>query len=375
MKLRIPALTLVVCLFPFLCSAQVTIDNTKIRPAISKTGEWFVKDKRINSVSIGVFSNGEAFSAHYGALEKGQGNTPDDNTLYEIASVTKTMTGLLLARAVSEGKVSLEDSLNQYLPSPYPNLRAGGTTITLKHLATHTSGLPGFLPLALDDVFVGKDPQAPNKFVAIEKQYDKAQFLQDLAEVKLSSRPGAQYAYSNAGIELLGYVLEQVYQKSIDALLQETFLAETEMNNTSIALTSQQQKELVRGYWLDNDEPAPNFQHNLWATGSGVKSTTADLLKYIELQLRADDPIVAASHQVLYNNGKGTQLAYCWNVKQDRYGNRFDHHGGTGGVQNWLFIFPKYDLGISIITNQSDYSTPKRLSKATMMILKAIVPD
>ena len=97
-----PSLTLLLCLLSHLCFAQVDADNSKIDEAIQQSGEWFIKGKDITSVSIGVYSRGEVFTQHFGELDKGQGNRPTDDTMYEIASVTKTMTGYLAARAVRE---------------------------------------------------------------------------------------------------------------------------------------------------------------------------------------------------------------------------------------------------------------------------------
>ncbi|MEM9930407.1 MAG: serine hydrolase domain-containing protein [Bacteroidota bacterium] len=211
--------------------------------------------------------------------------------------------------------------------------------------------------------------------MASEATYGKEQLFAELAKFKLTRKPGTKYAYSNTGAELIGYVLETVYQKSIESLLQTYLLEKCGMDNTAIALNERQQAQLIQGYWLDNDTPSPNFINNLWSTGSGVKSTLGDLMKYIEFQLSKDDPTLKLSHETLYDEGNGNHLAYLWNVSTDRYGRYYDHHGGTGGMQNWIFVFPKYQLGISILTNHSGLATPKRLSKAARMILKEVVLD
>jgi CubicO group peptidase (beta-lactamase class C family) len=375
MNSPLSALLTALVFLPLFGHTQIPINNSQIPAAIEKSGQWFLKGKNITSASIGVHSGGENFTAHFGELDKGKGNRPDDNTLYEIASVTKTMTGYLLAKAVAEGRVRLKDPIQQYLDTPYPNLAFKGTPITVRHLATHTSGLPVFLSPKMNNAFTDKDPEEPFKFLALEQEYNKTKFLEYLANVTLTRKPGEVYGYSNAGTELVGLVLEKVYQQSIDEQLAAAFLEKTGMTNTAITLSPEQKEQLVQGYWMDNDRPSPNILNNLWATGSGVKSTLEDLMKYAALQLDDQDPITSQAQEILYDNGKGKRVAYLWDVSMDRYGTYYSHHGGTGGMQNWLFIFPKYDLGISIITNHSDYSTPTRLSKAARMILKEIVPD
>ncbi|MEO0873221.1 MAG: serine hydrolase, partial [Bacteroidota bacterium] len=164
-------------------------------------------------------------------------------------------------------------------------------------------------------------------------------------------------------------------QESIEDLFKGSIWEANEMDNTCIQLNAQQEAQLAKGYWLDNDTSSPHFESNLWSTGYGVKTTLADIMKYVALQLHGEDPIVQTSQEVLFDIAKGNSIAYFWNVRLDRYGKSFHHHGGTTGMQNWLFIFPKYDLGVSIITNHSDHATPGRLSKAVERILRDIVPD
>lgn len=372
MNTFLPTITLCLCLLSHLCFAQVDADNSKIAEAIQDSGEWFMKGKNINSVSIGVYSAGATFTSHFGELEKGQGNRPTDETIYEIGSVTKTMAGYLVAKAVREGKLKLDTPISSFLDRRYENLAYDGTPITIRHLVTHTSGLPTFLPEAMGAVFADKNPNAPFEYQALERAYSKTAFLEDLETVTLASRPGERPAYSNVGAELIGYILEEVYQKDIETLLEESFWDACGMDNTFI---HKDESQVAQGYWMDNETPSPNFEYNLWSTSGGVKSSLADIMKYIAFQLHSEDSAVYTSQETLYDIEKGNSVAYFWNVRLDRYGRSFHHHGGTSGVQNWLFIFPKYDLGISIITNNSDFDTPGRLSKAAKMILREIVPD
>ena len=132
-------------------------------------------------------------------------------------------------------------------------------------------------------------------------------------------------------------------------------------------------QKLVRGYWMNSETQAPNNFNSLWATGSGMKMTIIDMMRYAELQLNSKDPIISESHKVLYEEGNTLKLSYFWRVWNDKYGTSYNHHGGTSGTQNWLFIFPKYNFGISILTNQSGPKTPNLLSKTAKKILKDVI--
>ncbi|WP_373548139.1 serine hydrolase domain-containing protein [Haliscomenobacter sp.] len=354
---------------------QEKSNTNPVSEAIEKYGKSFLKNKDITSVSIGVFKAGEVYTQHFGEIEKGKGNVPNDETIYEIASVTKTVTGYLVAKAVLEKKIKLEEDVRVYLKGTYPNLEYNQTPITIKHLLTHTSGLPLFLPKEMNGVFEKLNENVPNDYYELERSYGKEQFLSDLKNVSLAVEPGTKYAYSNVGAELVGYVLETVYEKTIDELLQESFLKKYAMVNTAIELNETQKQKLVRGYWMSNTSPSPNQLNKLWATAGGLKMNMTDVLHYMDLQLNSEDPIVAESHKVLYEEGNILKIAYFWRVWNDKYGTSYNHHGGTSGTQNWLFIFPKYKLGISIITNQSGPDTPNLLNKTAKKILESIIKE
>jgi serine-type D-Ala-D-Ala carboxypeptidase/endopeptidase len=354
---------------------QEKSNSSPVSEAIEKNGKAFLKNKDITSVSIGVFKAGEIYTQHFGEIEKGKGNVPNDETIYEIASVTKTATGYLVAKAVLEKKIKLEEDVRVYLKGTYPNLEYNQKPITIKHLLTHTSGLPGFLPKEMNGVFEKLNESVPNDYYALEKSYGREQFLSDLKNLALAVEPGTKYTYSNVGAELLGYVLETVYGKTIDELLQESFLKKYAMLNTAIELSEAQKQKLVRGYWMSNTSASPNQLNTLWATAGGLKMNMTDVLHYMDLQLNSEDLIVAESHKVLYEEGNLLKIAYFWRVWNDKYGTSYNHHGGTSGTQNWLFIYPKYKLGISIITNQSGPDTPNLLNKTAKKILESIIKE
>lgn len=362
-------------LFAFLhtvfCQTRGT-DET-VNAILTKYGQAFVKDKAISSATIGIYKNGEIYTKHFGELQKGKGNAPTDETLYEIGSVTKPMTGYLTAKAVLEGKLQLSDSVQNYLESEYQNLSYQGETITIQHLLTHTSGLPTYLPKAMGPLFENLDDDVPTQYFELEKQYNKNRFFEDLKAFELAEKPGTTYSYSNAGVDLLGHILEQVYDKDIDSLLKENLFTPTQMEHTGIHLKTTKLANLTQGYWKTNRSQSPNQLNTLWATGSGAKSSIVDMLKFIALQLDQNNTTVQESQRVLFEGEKLLKVAYLWRVWEDKYGRSYNHHGGTTGMQNWLFIFPKYDLGISIITNQSGPKTPGKLSNTAKKILKALV--
>lgn len=113
---------------------------------VNRLGETFMKDKRAVGLSIGVYNNGATSYYNFGTTEKGKTIQPTQNTVYEIGSVTKAFVSLILANAIIEKKVQLNDDVRKYLDGNYPNLEYKRKPITLEQLANTTSGIPNWLP-------------------------------------------------------------------------------------------------------------------------------------------------------------------------------------------------------------------------------------
>ena len=160
-------------------------------------------DKRAVGVSIGIFNDGKTSTYNYGEVEKGTRTLPSHCTLYKIASITKTFTGTLLAHAVVEQHVKLDDDVRIYLDDEYPNLAFDGQLDKLVHLINHTSRLPFMLP-DRPELFEHPDPIEVSKMlVHLSQRYTRTNFFEDLHQVQLDTAPGVAFKYSNAAAQLL----------------------------------------------------------------------------------------------------------------------------------------------------------------------------
>lgn len=309
-------------------------------------------DKRFHSLSIGVYKDGSSITRHFGELEIGKGNTPNDSTIYEVASVSKTFLGTLAARAVLEQKIDLHDDIRKYLPQTYPNLAFGAHPITIQHLLTHTSGFPNF-PVNGDS---------------------KAGFWEGLNKIKIQHKPGTQYAYSNTAPEVLAFILEKAYQKPYEQLIQKYILTPLQMNTTYFELPYQMQKRLVQGY-NDTPEKMPNFKRTLWGGSIGLHTTVEDMPKYLRYHLDESNKIVKASHQTFFDTPYHFSIGYYWNILRKGNTMVYRHHGGIYGMQNWLIIYPEHQLGLSILTNVSFQDTGEILEKVAEEICHQIIKN
>ena len=203
----------------------------------------------------------------YGNLAKGDSRPLNGDTIFEIGSITKVFTSLLLADAIERHEVVLTDPIARLLPPQVKVPERGGRLITLQDLSTHTSGLPR-LPTNMNP----KDPSNPYADYSVDQLY------QFLSSVQLTRDIGAQYEYSNLGGGLLGHVLARRAGMDYEALVQSRITGPLGMTSTSITLSPEMKARLAPGH-TQLLQPAPNWDLATLAGAGALRSTANDLLK------------------------------------------------------------------------------------------------
>ncbi|WP_332848506.1 serine hydrolase domain-containing protein [Massilia sp. S19_KUP03_FR1] len=344
-----------------------------IPAAMSRTATTLLRSKLLHATSIAVVYRGKEFMLHQGELETGKANPPNNTTLYEIGSVSKTFAGLLLANAVLDGKAALDDPIQQYLAAAYPNLQSQGQPVRLRHLITHTSNMPGMLPLHVNTVL--KDFTAhttPAQLNAAYANYGRQQFWQDLHTVSINGPLGKDYAYSSAGTELVAHALEKIYGLPYEVLLTQFLAREAGMQDTKLRITARDTGRLAPGYHSDNPVITTPMPQLPWGAAGNLKSTMPDMTKYLRLQL-GDNPAVVESHKPLVRFQDDFSIGYFWNIGSNRQlGTHYVHHGGVPRAQSYAYVVPKYQLGVFIITNQSGDATAGAMESALASIFDTV---
>ena len=329
--------------------------------------------KEIDGFSAGIYIDGKVYYFHKGELTKGQGDAPNEETLYEIASITKTFTGTLLAKALVENKVQLDDDIRTFIDGDFSNLEYQNTPITFKNLATHRGRIPNMFP---NKPAIFENPNhdtLPFIINNLHKDYSKEDFFNDLALVDVDTIPGAKFGYSNAGANLLGYCLENIYNQKFEDILREQILKPLQMNNTKIALNNKDKEHLAQGYNVNHVKMPFGAEKDMNAEG-GIKSTLGDMMKYVGYHLNEKDPVIANSHEELlglwdsFDNGLFWQI-FTAKKEQPR---KIFQNGGAFGTSSWLTIIPEKQIGVFIVTNKSGRNIHKKLNKTIESILREL---
>ncbi|MEL6653926.1 MAG: serine hydrolase domain-containing protein, partial [Bacteroidota bacterium] len=279
-------LALFLCLIITACQSPEQTESDKftlLSKLVDQYASHTLEKGNIHSLAVAVYLDGQVYQNYYGSIDQGQNNPPDDQSLFEIASISKVFVGSLAAKAVLEKKISLEDDIRLYLDGKYENLQFGDRPITIKHLLTHTLGFdtPEKIAAIYQEIFNGSDS---GKSI----DYDMEDLLEELRSVEVAREPGTAYDYSNVGPEILAYILQSVYQKPYEELLM-AFFAERGMNHSFLG--NKDMPGLVNGY-DENGQRANLDQNPLLGGAGGIFMSLPDLATFMQFQLESQDPLI-----------------------------------------------------------------------------------
>lgn len=279
-------------------------------------------------------------------------NTPDaknvdENTLFEIGSITKAFTGILLAQAIERGEVSLDAPISKYLPANVKTPIRGGKEITLLDLTTHSSGLP-----SLPTNFKIKNPNNPYA------DYSVAEMYEFLGTYQLTRDIGSQYEYSNVGVGLLGHILSLRAKMSYENLVKTRILKPLKMNDTTITLSPALKPKMSQGF-DDGGEPASLWDLPTLAGAGALRSNAKDMAKFMAANAGLAKtklfPALAESHKPQRDAAAGRmKVGFGWHILKGSEGDIIWHNGGTGGFRTFAGFLSGKKKAIVVLCNTSE---------------------
>ena len=323
--------------------------QTKLDRQVDGMARRYMKQQNSVGVSIGILKDGKTYFYGYGETAKGNHRVPGPATNFEIASITKTFTATLLAIAVLEGKVRLDDPVNKYLPDSIPSLQYKGKPVTLQDLANHTAALP-HMPGNFDSAVV--DPvHHPAGFYSVGNLYS---FLK---HYHLTWEPGTRYAYSNTAFDLLAVILANIFKQSYEELVAKYICTPLGMNDTREFVRNTDSSFYAKGY-DENGKYITPWNHQAALSGAGgLGSTASDLLIYAEANLGKAPPSIQKALQLTHEITLLTQEATVglgWHYIQPGATKVLFHNGGTGGYTSYFGINLNKKMAVVILANSTE---------------------
>jgi D-alanyl-D-alanine-carboxypeptidase/D-alanyl-D-alanine-endopeptidase len=282
------------------------------------------------------------------------GRDLDGDTVFEIGSITKVFTALLLADMVLHQEVALTDPVAQYLPPEGRPVAFDGKPITLLDLATYTSGLP-----RMPGNFKPKDQANPYA------DYSVAQLYSALATVPPRYYPGSHYGYTNLGFGLLGHALALHAGRSYEDLVVSRICTPLGMDNTRITLTPAMQARLTPGH-NPSLQTVSNWDIPTLAGAGALRSTANDLLRFLDAcRGRVKTPLLPAFASLLnirrQTDAAAQVVASGWFVRMQNEDELVWKDGGTGGYSSFIGYSTRSGNAAVLLANTASWETTPRI--------------
>lgn len=326
--------------------AQSPAPPVDVEPLVA---ELLVRHARRHvGVAVGVLRGDHSWFVGSGTTDLGRPSPPLTDTIFEIGSVTKVFTATLLAALVEDGAVSLEDPVQGYLPSGV-ELPTRGRRITLADLATHTAGLPrlprGFFVRSL------QHRRNPYAWLTVDDLYA------GLPDTRVRRGPGGRPRYSNLGYGLLGQVLAARAGRSYEQLIRERIAGPLGLADTAVSVPEAARSRFAQGH-NRRGRPVRHWDLIAVAGAGALRSTVADLLAFLRLQLGDGEPALAraaALTQATRVRHRGIAIGLGWTrgplLSTDH--ELLFHNGGTGGFRSFVGIVPATHTAVAILSNSA----------------------
>ena len=324
----------------------------------------YVDAEVINCVAIGVIDGDNRIMMSVGQLSKDNATKADENTIFEIGSVSKVFTGVLLADAIERGIVTADQPAGELLPEGVVmpmNEDKPEKKITLKHLSTHISGLPR-MPNNIE-LSNQEDPYA---------SYGSKEMFEFLNSHKLSRQPGMVEEYSNFAVALLGELLSQKQKTDYATLLETRIAKPLGMTDTSLVPDADQAKRLAPPHNASCD-PAKSWHFDAMAGAGAIRSTVSDMLKFAQANLESPYNETGKAIELAFSQQRtskgftGTPTGFGWLINtasQTRW-----HNGQTGGYHSIMFVNRKSNRAVVVLSNTASGEVDQ-LGTKIMALLK-----
>jgi D-alanyl-D-alanine carboxypeptidase len=286
------------------------------------------------------------YSRGHGIAELEFGIEVNGKTLFRIGSVTKQFTAAAIMKLAEQDALSIDDPLTQFLPE-YPS---NGVEITLRHLLTHTSGVPNYTALG----------PTWRDFIALELSHE--QLLAYWKDLPLDFPPGTRHSYSNSGYYLLGMVIEKVSGTSYSEFLAKNFFGPLGMARTRYGSNSDLIPNRAQGYLFEDEHFLNDDLIGMSQPGAAgaLLSTASELVRW-QQALVTGQVVSAESYEemtlpFILDNGDESPYGLGLSLADALGRPCVSHGGGINGFNSILIYFPEEELHIAVISNSEQFN-------------------
>jgi CubicO group peptidase (beta-lactamase class C family) len=371
---KLCALLLIAGLFS--CNQHVESEDKqtaveKVFTTFEKHLEHDVQQDDIGSISVAVFSHqGLIYSKAFGMANKGRAIAADTNTVYRVASISKSITAYLMMLFVQQGTISLDDPVENYFPE-IKQLNHNGlldtNSITFRQLANHTSGL-------------ATEPDLPDA-ASGSIEFWENKLMASIPATQVITIPGEKYAYSNIGYAILGTALSRAANKPFIELVEEMVFKPLHMNSSFYIIPDEHRNRIAEGYrWhpfkgtIDKEKPRTEHSGRGYKVpNGGMYSTPNDLARFLmgSTKLLSKDNLelmqtIQTPESQEYGYGLGFYIR-----ENDKGIKMIEHDGEVAGYHAMMVINPETQIGVIMLRNY-DFGLTNLLLESRTLLSKLV---
>lgn len=334
---------IIIFIFLFLRLPILATPTSNLPEEVKKTIQDRIEYGNNVGIVVGIIDSEGSRYYGYGKMAVTSDKTPDEHTVFEIGSITKVFTSILLARLVEENMLAPDDPIEKFLPESVKVPIRNDKHITLQHLATHTSGLP-----RMPDNFSPADPDNPYADYSVGRLYEF------LSNHQLQRDIGARYEYSNYGAGLLGHLLALVNGTTYEALLQQKITKVLGMEDTRITLAPEMKTRLARGH--AGGVQVSNWDIPTLAGAGALRSTVRDMDRFLRANMGLINTSLYSAMQKTHEpkveaGSSSMQVGLGWHIRMSDNSKIIWHNGGTGGYRSFAGFIKEEQKGVIVLTN------------------------
>lgn len=341
------------------CSVHASDDAT----LSALVDQRLANDRTGACMAVAVLDKG-AVSRAFRCAKAGDAARIGADSAFEIGSVSKTMTSTLLAELILQGKGSLDDPLSAWLPEGTAVPEFEGQPILLRHVVTHTSGLPA-LPSRMGT------PNPANPYAALTPD----DLLASLGDASLSRAPGTQFEYSNFASMVLSLAVARRAGVDFETLLRQRLFEPLGMKGAHVGLARRPEGVRAAGGHTANGLPTPawTFAGDLAGVG-GVRATLDDMVRYVQANLDPSaTPLAEAIELAQTPLSEQPPMAMNWMLLPVAGRTVLVHEGGTGGFSSFVSVDREAQRGVVILSDTS-WSAVGNLGSLGLHLVDASFP-
>jgi CubicO group peptidase (beta-lactamase class C family) len=325
-----------------------------------------MSDTHLPGLSVAAIMDGNVvYSRGFGFRNLQYGLGATRNTLYGIGSVTKSFTALAIMQLVEKGKLGLDDPISKHLSI---DLKAREKPVQIRHLLSHTSGIPA---LAYAEALIRYVTKADDKWIPVSGHDDVLTFMNN-AEQWALARPGERWFYLNEGYLLLGYIIEKVFKLSYREYIIKKILEPLQMKSSYFKKEEvEKNPEVATPYVItrDGDCLESRYTYGPLSSDGGLISNVSDLTNYLRMYIERgavkDTALVSRESMEAMEKPRidlplqvfpGEAYGFGLHIIPDFFGNKLIGHGGSVLVSTaYIGYLLKKRIGIALLANGSGY--------------------